>query len=45
MITMFYWGNYADWSTAKVTGFPTPGNPYFQPYPNEVVALRLQPAS
>ncbi len=45
MITMFYWGNYADWSTAKVTGFPTPGNPYFQPYPNEVVALRLKPVS
>jgi peptide/nickel transport system substrate-binding protein len=42
-IPMFYWGNYGNWSTAKVTGFPTPSNPYFTPYPNEVVALRLVP--
>ena len=42
-IPMFYWGSYGDWSTAKVTGFPTPSNPYFSPVPNEVVALRLTP--
>ncbi len=42
-IPMFYWGSYGDWSTAKVTGFPTPSNPYFTPVPNEVVALRLTP--
>lgn len=45
MITMFYWGNYADWSTAKVTGFPTEADPYFQPPPNPVVALRLTPVA
>jgi len=45
MIVMFYWGNYGDWSTAKVTGFPTPSNPYFAPYPNPVVALKLTPTS
>lgn len=43
-IPMFYWGSYGDWSTAKVTGWPTPENPYFTPFPNEVVALRLTPA-
>jgi peptide/nickel transport system substrate-binding protein len=42
-IPMFYWGSYGNWSTAKVTGFPTPSNPYFAPYPNEVVALKLTP--
>lgn len=42
-IPMFYWGSYGDWSTAKVTGWPTPDNPYFTPFPNEVVALRLTP--
>jgi peptide/nickel transport system substrate-binding protein len=42
-IPMFYWGSYGNWSTAKVTGFPTPSNPYFTPVPNEVVALRLTP--
>jgi peptide/nickel transport system substrate-binding protein len=42
-IPMFYWGSYGNWSTAKVTGWPTPSDPYFVPYPNEVVALRLQP--
>jgi peptide/nickel transport system substrate-binding protein len=44
-IPMFYWGSYGNWSTAKVTGFPTPDNAYFSPVPNEVVALRLQPVS
>jgi peptide/nickel transport system substrate-binding protein len=43
VIPMFYWGSYGDWSTAKVTGWPTPSNPYFVPYPNEVVALKLVP--
>jgi peptide/nickel transport system substrate-binding protein len=42
-IPMFYWGSYGNWSTAKVTGFPTPQNPYFSPVPNPVVALRLKP--
>lgn len=42
-IPMFYWGSYGNWSTAKVTGFPTPDNPYFSPVPNPVVALRLKP--
>jgi len=45
MIVMFYWGNYGDWSTAKVTGFPSPQNPYFAPYPNPVVAMHLKPVS
>jgi peptide/nickel transport system substrate-binding protein len=40
-IPMFYWGSYGNWSTAKVTGFPTPQDPYFTPVPNPVVALRL----
>lgn len=43
-IPMFYWGSYGNWSTAKVTGFPTPQDPYFTPVPNPVVALRLKPA-
>lgn len=42
-IPMFYWGTYGDWSTAKVTGWPSQTNPYFAPYPNEVVALKLVP--
>jgi peptide/nickel transport system substrate-binding protein len=42
-IPMFYWGSYSDYSTAKVTGFPTPDDPYFTPVPNPVVALRLKP--
>jgi peptide/nickel transport system substrate-binding protein len=42
-IPMFYWGNYGNWSTAKATGFPSESNPYFAPFPNEVVALRLTP--
>jgi len=41
-IPMFYWGSYGNWSTAKVTGFPTPQDPYFTPVPNPVVALRLK---
>jgi peptide/nickel transport system substrate-binding protein len=43
-IPMFYWGSYGNWSTAKVSGFPTPQDPYFSPVPNPVVALRLKPA-
>ncbi|MEU0948538.1 ABC transporter substrate-binding protein [Streptomyces canus] len=42
-IPLFYWGFYADWSTAKVTGFPSVADPYFSPVPNPVVALRLKP--
>ncbi|WP_433894181.1 ABC transporter substrate-binding protein [Streptomyces sp. CA-111067] len=42
-IPMFYWGSYGNWSTKKVTGFPTPQDPYFSPVPNPVVALRLKP--
>ncbi|MFJ4632921.1 ABC transporter substrate-binding protein [Streptomyces sp. NPDC088847] len=42
-IPMFYWGFYSDWSTQRVTGFPSPDNPYFSPVPNPVVALRLKP--
>jgi peptide/nickel transport system substrate-binding protein len=42
-IPMFYWGTYGNWSTAKVTGFPSPDDPYFSPVPNPVVALRLKP--
>lgn len=45
MIVMFYWGNYGDWSSAKVTGWPSEQNPYFAPYPNPVVALKLKPVS
>jgi peptide/nickel transport system substrate-binding protein len=45
MIVMFYWGNYGDWSSAKVTGWPSEDNPYFAPYPNPVVALKLKPVS
>jgi peptide/nickel transport system substrate-binding protein len=45
MITMIYWGDYAEWNTAKVTGWATAANPYFMPSPNEVVALRLHPVS
>lgn len=43
-IPMFYWGAYSSWSTARVTGFPDPNNPYFTAVPNVVVALRLKPA-
>ncbi len=43
MITMFYWGYYGDWSTAKATGFASPDDPYFAPFPNEVVAVNLKP--
>jgi peptide/nickel transport system substrate-binding protein len=45
MIVMFYWGNYGNWSTAKVTGWPSEKDPYFAPYPNPVVALKLKPIS
>jgi peptide/nickel transport system substrate-binding protein len=43
MITLFYWGNYGDYSTEKVTGFPSPSDPYFAPTVNVVVAPRLVP--
>jgi peptide/nickel transport system substrate-binding protein len=42
-IPMFYWGNYSEWSSSKVTGWPSPTSPYFTAVPNEVVALRLKP--
>lgn len=45
VITMIYWGDYAEWSSRQVTGWATPSNPYFMPSPNEVVALRLKPVS
>jgi peptide/nickel transport system substrate-binding protein len=45
VITMIYWGDYAEWNSAKVTGWSTPANPYFMPSPNEVVALRLHATS
>ncbi len=44
MVTLFYWGYYGDWSTAKATGFPDQSNPYFAPNPNVVVATRIVPA-
>jgi peptide/nickel transport system substrate-binding protein len=43
VITMIYWGDYAEWNSRQLTGWATPSNPYFMPSPNEVVALRLQP--
>jgi peptide/nickel transport system substrate-binding protein len=43
VITMIYWGDYAEWNSAKVTGWATPSDPYFMPSPNEVVALHLKP--
>jgi peptide/nickel transport system substrate-binding protein len=45
MITMIYWGDYAEWDSASVTGWATPSDPYFMPSPNEVVALRLHAVS
>ena len=45
VITMIYWGDYAEWNSAKLTGWATPSDPYFMPSPNEVVALRLHPKS
>jgi peptide/nickel transport system substrate-binding protein len=44
MVTLFYWGYYGDWSTAKATGFPDESDPYFAPNPNVVVATRIKPA-
>lgn len=44
MVTLFYWGYYGDWSTAKATGFPDESDPYFAPNPNVVVATRITPA-
>lgn len=43
IITMFYWGYYADWSTEKVTGFPDQDNPYANPSPNAQTAINLVP--
>lgn len=43
VITMIYWGDYAEWNSSKVTGWATASDPYFMPSPNEVVALRLTP--
>jgi peptide/nickel transport system substrate-binding protein len=45
VITMIYWGDYAEWNSSQVTGWATQSNPYFMPSPNEVVALRLTPRS
>jgi peptide/nickel transport system substrate-binding protein len=45
VITMIYWGDYAEWNSAKVTGWASSSDPYFMPSPNEVVALRLKPVS
>lgn len=45
MITMIYWGDYAEWNSSQVTGWASASNPYFMPSPNEVVALRLKPRS
>ena len=44
MVTLFYWGYYGDWSTAKATGFPDESDPYFAPNPNVVVATQIKPA-
>jgi peptide/nickel transport system substrate-binding protein len=43
VITMIYWGDYAEWNSAQVSGWASASNPYFMPSPNEVVALRLTP--
>jgi peptide/nickel transport system substrate-binding protein len=43
VISMIYWGDYAEWNSAKVTGWATSSNPYFMPSPNEVVAIHLKP--
>ncbi|GAB3597756.1 ABC transporter substrate-binding protein [Microbacterium tumbae] len=43
IITMFYWGYYADWSDEKVTGFPDEDNPYANAGPNAVTAINLVP--
>jgi peptide/nickel transport system substrate-binding protein len=45
VITMIYWGDYAEWNSSQVTGWATPSDPYFMPSPNEVVALQLKPTS
>jgi peptide/nickel transport system substrate-binding protein len=45
VITMIYWGDYAEWNSSQVTGWATQSNPYFMPSPNEVVALQLTPRS
>jgi peptide/nickel transport system substrate-binding protein len=45
VITMIYWGDYAEWNSSQVTGWASASDPYFMPSPNEVVALRLTPTS
>jgi peptide/nickel transport system substrate-binding protein len=45
VISMIYWGDYAEWNSSQVTGWATAADPYFMPSPNEVVALRLTPRS
>jgi peptide/nickel transport system substrate-binding protein len=45
VISMIYWGDYAEWNSSQVTGWASQSNPYFMPSPNEVVALRLTPRS
>jgi peptide/nickel transport system substrate-binding protein len=45
VISMIYWGDYAEWNSSKVTGWATASDPYFMPSPNEVVALHLHAAS
>jgi peptide/nickel transport system substrate-binding protein len=45
VITLIYWGDYAEWNSSRVTGWATASDPYFMPSPNEVVALRLTPKS
>ncbi|MFD4958852.1 ABC transporter substrate-binding protein [Microbacterium sp. NPDC058389] len=45
IITMFYWGYYANWSDEKVTGFPDEGNAYANPFPNAVTAINLVPVT
>jgi peptide/nickel transport system substrate-binding protein len=45
VISMIYWGDYAEWNSSQVTGWASASDPYFMPSPNEVVALRLTPAS
>jgi peptide/nickel transport system substrate-binding protein len=45
VITMIYWGDYGEWNSSQVTGWATPSDPYFEPSPNEVVALQLKPTT
>jgi peptide/nickel transport system substrate-binding protein len=45
VISMIYWGDYGEWNSSQVTGWATPSDPYFEPSPNEVVALQLKPTT